>query len=84
MGSKVEQGPLQGVMYAIMGPTVCTQYQYTAVMFSPAVMGMEKWAGLPGVLHGREALSTSKMGLFVIHFRCGISEVVVSSQVRSP
>jgi hypothetical protein len=30
----------QYAIQAIIGPTVCTQYAYTAVMFSPARMGM--------------------------------------------
>jgi hypothetical protein len=51
-------------------------------MFSPALMGIEAWAGVPGTLHARERLEVSKMGLLVIHFRCTI--VGSSSWVEEP
>jgi hypothetical protein len=70
VGSKSLQSTSpQDVIHAIMGPTVCTQDWYAAVMFSPAVMGMEAWAGVPGKLQARDWLVVSKIGSLVIHFR---------------
>jgi hypothetical protein len=67
--SNVWQSSLvQCAIHAIIGPTVCTQYMYTAVMFWPGRMGMYARAGVPGVLQEREALVVSKIGSLVIHF----------------
>ena len=73
----------QYAIQAIMGPTVCTQYEYTAVMFSPARMGIYARAGVPGVLQERDVFVVSKMGLLETHFRCGI-HAAASCMVWSP
>ena len=51
-------------------------------MFSPALMGIEACAGVPGTLQARERFEVSKMGLLVIHFRCTM--VGSSSWVEGP